>query len=155
MWWKQFSRTRLKRHWFMRYSVYNVRYSLKPINSTLLTVILRSFTLTQYNFHGVITEFVRIFTRNVCKFLPDNTYNNTHDSILNRFLHGCKGSSLKLSSSVFSLLHRSYNVRVSNPQVTWCLLKYNYTERRSFRDENTASPIFALHSTGFTSNWLK
>jgi len=39
----KYSRTRLKRHRFMRFSVYNVVYSVAPISSSLLTTILHFF----------------------------------------------------------------------------------------------------------------
>jgi len=34
------SRTQLQLHWFMQHLVYSVRYSVVPINSTLLTIPL-------------------------------------------------------------------------------------------------------------------
>jgi hypothetical protein len=41
-----YSRTRLKRHRFMRHLVYNVRYSVVPINLSLLTITLHSSVIT-------------------------------------------------------------------------------------------------------------
>jgi hypothetical protein len=77
---------------FMRNPVYNVRYSLMPIISTLLTIKFHYFVTTLVNnnvnnLHDAVTEFFCVCTRNVCNFLPGNTNCNTHDSILNRFLH--------------------------------------------------------------------
>jgi hypothetical protein len=62
----------------MRYLAYNVRYSVIPVNSSLLTVTLYSSVITTvvYNdtifspFHGVITEFE---WNSKCDILPSES----------------------------------------------------------------------------------
>jgi hypothetical protein len=60
----KYSRTRLKRHRFKRHLIYNVRRSVVPNNSSLLTITLYSSVITRlvyndtkYSFRDVITKF--------------------------------------------------------------------------------------------------
>ena len=63
----KYSRTRLKRHRFMPHLVYSVRYSVLPMNSSLLNITVgpSDTTTLVYNdekviyslFHNVITDF--------------------------------------------------------------------------------------------------
>jgi len=40
-------------HWLIRHPVYNVRYTVVPINSSLLTVTLYSFVMTKHDYNDI------------------------------------------------------------------------------------------------------
>jgi len=56
----KYSRTRLKRHRFMPHLVYSVRYSVLPVNSSLLSITVGPSDITTlvYNYEKKYVQFI-------------------------------------------------------------------------------------------------